>query len=252
MKREEIADPGAKTEDTLRVVHTPQAASAVSASSTASAASPSWGRSGVTVARFPNSRLSDAELVAAITQGENEALGVIWDRYAGTVRAVLRSSLGYDADVEDLLQEVFIAFLQGAARLRSADSLRGYLVGVAVRLVMGELRRRRVRRWVTLQPTEELAQAAAPISYDEDAKAAVHALYRLLDGMPARRRLAFVLRHIEGMEVIEAARVLSVSESTIKREARKARKAIELRAERSEPRLWQYMQTLDADASDHD
>jgi RNA polymerase sigma-70 factor (ECF subfamily) len=251
MKRKEIADPGAKPEDTLRVVHTPQSASAVSASSTAPAASPSWGRGGVTVARFPNSRLSDAELVAAITQGENEALGVIWDRYAGTVRAVLRSSLGYDSDVEDLLQEVFIAFLQGAARLRSADSLRGYLVGVAVRLVMGELRRRRVRRWVTLQPTEELAQAAAPISYDEDAKAAVHALYRLLDGMPARRRLAFVLRHIEGMEVIEAARVLSVSESTIKREARKARKAIELRAERSEPRLWQYMQTLDHD-HDHD
>ena len=255
MKHDEITDPGADTGATLPVVHTPQSAPA-SAISSASASSPAssanWGRGQLTVARFPNSRLSDAELVAAITQGENEALGVIWDRYAGTVRAVLRSSLGYDADVEDLLQEVFIAFLQGASRLRSADSLRGYLVGVAVRLVMGELRRRRVRRWVMLQPTEELAQAAAPISYDEDAKAAVHALYRLLDGMPARRRLAFVLRHIEGMEVIEAAKVLSVSESTIKREARKARKAIELRAERSEPRLWQYMQTLDADASDHD
>ena len=254
MKQDEKADPGTQSEDTLRVVHTPQTALAVSTSGASSGAS-IRGRAAtvpVTVARFPNARLSDAELVAAITQGENEALGVIWDRYAGTVRAVLRSSLGYDADVEDLLQEVFIAFLQGAARLRSADSLRGYLVGVAVRLVMGELRRRRVRRWVTLQPAEELAQAAAPISYDEDAKAAVHALYRLLDAMPARRRLAFVLRHIEGMEVIEAARVLSVSESTIKREARKARSAIELRAQRSEPRLWQYMQTLDSDASDHD
>jgi RNA polymerase sigma-70 factor (ECF subfamily) len=242
MKRDEITDPGADTGDTLRVVHSPQTASvtvAPPASSAVSARQP-------TVTRFPNSRLSDAELVAAITQGENEALGVIWDRYSGTVRAVLRSSLGYDSDVEDLLQEVFIAFLQGASRLRSADSLCGYLVGVAVRLVMGELRRRRVRRWVTLQPAEELAQAAAPVTYDEDAKAAVHALYRLLDGMPARRRLAFVLRHIEGMEVVEAAHVLSVSESTIKREARKARKAIELRAQRSEPRLWQYMQALDA------
>jgi RNA polymerase sigma-70 factor (ECF subfamily) len=105
---------------------------------------------------------------------------------------------------------------------------------------------------VTLQPSEELAQAAAPVSYDEDAKAAVHALYRLLDSMPPRRRLAFVLRHVEGMEVVEAARVLSVSESTIKREARKARKAIELRAQRSEPRLWHYMQNLDLSDSDND
>lgn len=214
---------------------------------------PTSGRKSLTVARFPHDRLSDAELVAAITQGENEALGVIWDRYASMVRGVLRSSLGYDSDVEDLLQEVFIAFLQGAGRLRSADSLRGYLIGVAVRLVMGELRRRRVRRWVTLQANDELAQAPAPVSHDEDATAAVQALYRLLDGMPARRRLAFVLRHVEGMEVVEAARMMDVSESTIKREARKARKAIELRAQRSEPRLWQYMQNLEAnDASDHD
>jgi RNA polymerase sigma-70 factor (ECF subfamily) len=197
-----------------------------------------------TIARFPHDRLSDAELVAAITQGENEALGVIWDRYAVMVRGVLRASLGYDSDVEDLLQEVFIAFLQGAGRLRSADSLRGYLIGVAVRLVMGELRRRRVRRWVTLQPSEELQQAPAPVDHDEDATAALQALYRLLDGMPARRRMAFVLRYVEGLEVIEAARVMDVSESTIKREARKARQALALRAERSEPRLWAYMQTL--------
>jgi RNA polymerase sigma-70 factor (ECF subfamily) len=233
--KREIPDPGTFALDTLPIVPTPPNTPA---------------RKHPRIARFPHDRLSDAELVAAITQGENEALGVIWDRYAVMVRGVLRASLGYDSDVEDLLQEVFIAFLQGAGRLRSADSLRGYLIGVAVRLVMGELRRRRVRRWVTLQPSEELQQAPAPVNHDEDAMAALQALYRLLDGMPARRRMAFVLRYVEGLEVIEAARVMDVSESTIKREARKARQALALRAERSEPRLWAYMQTLQENESD--
>jgi RNA polymerase sigma-70 factor (ECF subfamily) len=194
--------------------------------------------------------LSDAELVAAIAQGDNEALGAVWDRYAGSVRGVLRASLGAHADCEDLLQEVFIAFLRGASRLRSADSLRGYLIGVAVRLVMGELRRRRVRRWVSLAPADELAEYPAPVE-NNDATEVLRALYRVLDRMTPRRRLAFVLRHVQGMEVIEAARVMGVSDSTIKRESRRAREQILTRARKDEPRLWEYLERINA-AVDHD
>jgi RNA polymerase sigma-70 factor (ECF subfamily) len=206
-------------------------------------------RKHVAVARFPHDRLSDAELVAAIAKGETAALGAIWDRHSSAIRGVLRSSLGVDSDVEDLLQEVFIAFLRGAGRLRAPEALRSYLIGVAIRLVMGELRRRRVRRWVLLTPHDELAEAPAPV-HDDDALEAVHALYRLLDRMAPRRRLAFVLRYVQGLDVIEAAEAMQVSESTIKREARRAREAITLRAERSEPRLWEYMQGLGG--LDHD
>lgn len=202
-----------------------------------------------TVHRFPKERLSDAELVRAVIQGDANAMGVVWDRYAALVRNVLRSSLGFDSDVEDLLQEVFIAFLHGAERLRSAESLRAYLVGVAVRRVMGELRRRRVRRWVTFQPTDELAEVhAAP--HDSESAQVLRALYRVLERMPNRRRLAFVLRHVQGCEVVEAAQLLGVSESTIKREARRARATIKLRAEQHEPLLWEYLQRSEAFAHD--
>jgi RNA polymerase sigma-70 factor (ECF subfamily) len=201
------------------------------------------------VARFPHERLSDAELVAAIAQGENEALGVVWDRYSPLVRGVLRSSLGMDSDVEDLLQEVFIAFLRGATRLRSADSLRGYLIGVAVRMVMGELRRRRVRRWVRFLPGDELAELPGPV-HDAEGAEVLRALYRLLDRMSPRRRLAFLLRHVQGLEVVEAARVMKVSESTIKRDARRARQLIFTNAEKSEPQLWEYLQRAEVFAND--
>lgn len=193
------------------------------------------------VARFPHERLSDAELVRAIGQGDQAAVGVIWDRYSAHVRAVLRSSLGMDSDVEDLLQEVFLAFLRGVGRLRSADSLRAYLVGIAVRLVMVELRRRRVRRWVMLSVDGDVPES--PVAAHDAASAEVlRALYRLLEPMPPRRRLAFVLRHIQGFEVKQAAELLQVSESTLKREARRARAAILTRAERREPALWDYLQ----------
>ena len=197
------------------------------------------------VRRFPQEWLSDAELVHAIVQGDGDAVGVVWDRYSMLVRSVLRSSLGFDADVEDLLQEVFIAFLRGVHRLRSAESLRAYLVGVAVRRVMGELRRRRVRRWMTLLPSDEIGEVHAAVD-DVEGSQVLRALDRILDRMPARRRMAFVLRHVQGCEVSEAAAMLGVSESTVKREARRARASIEMRAAQSEPWLWDYLQRLES------
>ena len=68
--------------------------------------------------------------------------------------------------------------------------------------------------------------------------------------MPSRRRLAFVLRHVQGFEVTEAARLMGVSESTIKREARRARASISLRAEQNEPLLWEYLRR--SESFDHE
>lgn len=198
------------------------------------------------IRRFPQERLSDAELVNAIVQGDSNAVGVVWDRYSSLVRGVLRSSLGFSADTEDMLQEVFIAFLRGVHRLRSAESLRAYLVGVAVRRVMGELRRRRVRRWTMLLPSDEIGEVY-PAAESVESVQVLRALDRVLDRMPPRRRMAFVLRHVHGCEVTEAAQLLGVSESTVKREARKARASISTRAERSEPWLWDYLQRVEAE-----
>ena len=202
------------------------------------------------VSRFPYERLSDAELVRAVAQGDNHAVAAVWDRYAGLVRGVLRSSLGLYADVEDLLQEVFIGFVRGAPNMRSGDALRSYLVGVAVRRVMVELRRRHVRRWVMLSAHGELPEPRAVAHQSEEARQVLQALERVLDRLPPRRRLAFVLRHVEGLEVTEAARALAVSEATIKREVSRARATIARRAQASEPLLWEYMQRAGVDEHD--
>jgi RNA polymerase sigma-70 factor (ECF subfamily) len=183
--------------------------------------------------------LGDAELVRAAARGEADAVEVIWDRYARLVRGVLRGSLGPDHAIEDLLQEVFVGFLKGAKNIQDGAALRGYLVGVAVRLAALELRKRKVRRWVTLTPTgtlPELGEAPA----DAEGRAALAALHRVLDGVSSRRRLAFVLRHVQGLEILDVARALDISESTARRELDKARTFVLKRAAR-EPSLRPYV-----------
>jgi RNA polymerase sigma-70 factor, ECF subfamily len=191
------------------------------------------------LARFPASRAGDAQLVEAAARGDRAAVAEVWDRYSGLVRGVLHGALGPDGVLDDLLQEVFMAFVRSAKNIADGGQLRAYLVSIAVRQAALEIRRRKVRRWVLLSPSGELPeQPAAP--RDVEGRAALRALYRVLDKLSSRRRLAFVLRHVQGLEMLEVASALGVSESTARRELGSARQQILLNARR-EPALAEFL-----------
>lgn len=163
----------------------------------------------------------------------------VWDRYSDFVRGVLHGALGRDSAIEDLTQEVFLAFVRGAKSVSDGAKLRAFLAGVAVRLAAMEIRRRRVRRWLVLSPTGELPEPAAS-PHDAEGQQVLGALERVLANMGQRRRMAFVLRHVQGLEMLEVAAALSISESTLRRELSRARDHL-LRVAGREPALAQYL-----------
>lgn len=193
------------------------------------------------VARFPVDRAGDAQLVEAAALGDRSAMAEVWDRYSDFVRGVLHGALGRDGAIEDLTQEVFLAFVRGAKSVTDGAKLRGFLAGVAVRLAAMEIRKRRVRRWLVLSPTGELPEpGAAP--HDAESQQVLGALQRVLSGMSQRRRMAFVLRHVQEMEMLDVAAALDISESTLRRELGRAREHL-LKAAGREPALAQYLAT---------
>jgi RNA polymerase sigma-70 factor (ECF subfamily) len=170
-------------------------------------------------------------------------MGAVWDRYSALVRGILRGSFGPDGVVEDLLQEVFLVLFRCATDLRDPNALRAFLVSVAVRLITVEFRRRKVRRWVSLSPSGELPESTVS-PCDFAGIEILRALYRILDSMSTRRRMAFILRHVQGLEVSEVASAMRVSESTAKRDIAHACDTVRRRA-KSEPSLWQYLQDVE-------
>ncbi len=162
--------------------------------------------------------LDPAQLLVGVLEGEPGAHAAVWDAYSVSVRAVLRRSLGPGADVEDALQEVFLQFFRSAANVREPSALRSFLVGIAVRVASGELRRRRVRRWFFLTSDGQMPEPDASADpAEEQAREAVKRLYEILDGLDDQSRMAFVLRHVERLELVEVAEVMKVSLATVKR-----------------------------------
>jgi RNA polymerase sigma-70 factor (ECF subfamily) len=164
--------------------------------------------------------LTDAALARAAIAGDPGAHAAIWDRYSPLVRRLLLRGIG-SADVEDLVQEVFLRFHTHRELLREPEALRSFLCGIAVRVAGSELRARRVRSWLKLTRDGVLHDFEAPTT-DQNARRAVRRLYAILDGLNSKSRLAFVLHFIEGWELVDVAATFRVSLATIKRRLSRA------------------------------
>jgi RNA polymerase sigma-70 factor, ECF subfamily len=167
---------------------------------------------------LPNGRvdqLDDVALHRAALDRRPEAVDALWRRFAPMVRGLLRRGIGRN-DVEDIVQEVFLQFFTKLHTIRDPQAMRMFALRIAINALRGEIRARRVRRWLRLTDDGATLDAEA-IPEDFDAREALTRFYALLDHFSASDRAACVLRNIEGMELEEVAQALGVSLATIKR-----------------------------------
>jgi RNA polymerase sigma-70 factor (ECF subfamily) len=180
----------------------------------------------------------DASLARAAAEGHPAAARCVWTRYSVLVRRLLIRSVG-PTDADDLVQESFLRFFRLVHKLRDADKLRSFLVGITIRVAREELRRRRVRRWLSLSRDGNVPERGQ--TTDLDAAEALGRLHALLDRVDADTRLVFVLRHVEQMPTVELADVLGCSLATAKRRVKRATDRIELLARR-DPALASFVE----------
>jgi RNA polymerase sigma-70 factor (ECF subfamily) len=180
------------------------------------------GASSTPVVRLPFFE-SDSAIVTALRAGQPAGGAALYDRYHQHVRRVLVRVLGSGADVNDLVQDVFVSAIDGIARLEDPESLRGWLASIAVFRARAEIRKRSRTRWFPLFGNDELPDVVAVVATPEIDEA-VRTTYRVLDKLSADERIAFALRFIDGMELVEIAEACGVSLATLKRRLSRAQK----------------------------
>lgn len=122
------------------------------------------------------------------------------------------------ADVEDLVQQVFVAVHRALPRFRGDSKPTTWLYGIASRTVLGHLRgRRRHRRMVeTLEAMQAVAPAATAHPENEAAqRQALHRVWRALMSIKPKKRVVFILFEIEGLTGKEIADALDIKEATV-------------------------------------
>ena len=130
------------------------------------------------------------------------------------LRAFLRRRLsGLPDEVEDLVQETLLAVHNQRHTYDAKQPLTAWVHAIA-RYKMIDLLRRRGSRDALNDPLDD--ELAVFTHSDVDAADARRDLDKLLERLPDRQRLPIVHMKLEGLSVVEAAKLTGMSESAVK------------------------------------
>lgn len=135
---------------------------------------------------------NDADLVAAVLNGQSAAFNDLLQRYQHSLFAFVRSRVADSGAAEDLSQEVFLAAYKNLASLAKPEQFAAWLFGIARNKVLS-YHRQQGRR--PEQPLVEPDALPAP----KPGPSAEAVLISLLHGLTDEQRTVVLLRFREGL-----------------------------------------------------
>lgn len=147
-------------------------------------------------------------------------------RYERRVFSLAVKLLGCADDAEDAAQEVFFRMFKYMHRFDVRKPIEPWLMQMTVN-VCRNIGRSRQQRWETFPAPLDSEMPARDQSPDPHAglteEQQKRLLWKALDCLPKKERLALVLRDIDGLSTSEAASILGSSETTVRSQVSRAR-----------------------------
>jgi RNA polymerase sigma-70 factor (ECF subfamily) len=180
----------------------------------------------------------DEALIAQIKDGSREALGLLFRRYARSVRSLAMRVLRDAGEADDLLQDLFLSIHKESASYdQSKGPARSWIMQVAYRRAISRRRHLSSRHFYTRVDLEDAAlQISAPpsdfVSWENsiDGTFGNGTLERVLGELSENQRLTMRLFFVEGYTFEEIAAKLGQPRGNIKnhyfRSLEKLRKAL--------------------------
>ncbi len=157
-------------------------------------------------------RVAERSLVERVLRGDDSAFEGIVERHAADVAALAHRLLGWPADVDDVVQDVFLAAYAGLRQFRGDCQLRTWLFTITVNTCRQRQRKRRFRlRPATIDedcPALCEERGAEQATIDAETFARVRQAVRAL---PPKSREVVVLRYLEGLGTREICELLGIS-----------------------------------------
>jgi RNA polymerase sigma-70 factor (ECF subfamily) len=173
----------------------------------------------------------EPDLLAALLAGDEEAFGQLVDGYYSAMLHVARGFVQTPDAAEEVVQETFLAVIEGLPCFEGRSSLKTWVFGILVnraktrgarqrrRATSGCLRPDRVSRGDDSVPPERTPAFVATGSSTIDPTAPGlnpelgEAICAAVDQLPARQRTVLVLRDIQGWTSPQVCEVLGLSDA---------------------------------------
>jgi RNA polymerase sigma-70 factor, ECF subfamily len=171
--------------------------------------------------------VSDRQLIETVLEGQQEAYGRLYDRYAPLIRSVCYDATRDLNEAQDLAQDVFVRAYERLGRLRDPDRFDRWLISMA-RFRCREWQRSKWRDMGRIArqapddgPTPEVSTA------DE-----MEVLRLAIAELPDNERMAIHAFYLQQQDTEQARRTLGLSRSGFYRVLERARQRLQTRLTR--------------------
>ena len=182
-------------------------------------------------AASPASEDNSAALVARARGGDRTAFRALFDRHRAEVARLVYRMVGPRAEMEDLVQEVFVQVHRSLRDFRGDARFSTWLHRVTVNVVLMHRRAERSRPILTEELPTGTVEDAGSIHPDEEAerRARIGAFFQVLEGISEKKRIVFVLHDLEGLTPVEISAIVGAPVLTVRTRLFYARRELEER-----------------------
>jgi RNA polymerase sigma-70 factor (ECF subfamily) len=186
---------------------------------------------------------NERELLVQLRAGDEDAFGLVVQRYGARMLATARRFLNNECDAQDAVQEAFASAFRALDRFNGDAMLSTWLHRIVVNASLVQLRSRRRRNEQRIEPLlprfdhdgewidnpATRADATETILERRDSREMVR---RCIERLPDKYRCVLLLRDIEELDTEETARSLATTANTVKVRLHRARQALKALIER--------------------
>jgi RNA polymerase sigma-70 factor, ECF subfamily len=177
-----------------------------------------------------NQTNEDFRLVRAFKAGDRKAFEELVRRYQRQVANIIYLTLGSREEVQDIAQEVFIRVYRSIEKFEFDASFFSWIYRITVNLCIDELRRKKIKRTLSLdflaegaleteKKSKDVILASDGVLNDEKREIILDALQRISE----EHRQVIILREYEELSYAEIASFLGISIQAVKSRIFRAR-----------------------------
>ena len=155
------------------------------------------------------------DLVQRCRAGDLHAFAALFERFQDRLYDLAWAILRDEAEAEDAVQDTFLRLFERIDRYRCTSSFETWLVAVAVNICRDRLRRRKLRRVLSLEWLGPVAGRSKDPAEAVQQQEHRRSLWDTVDCLDERHRLPLILRYYYGLSCSEVAEALGLATGTV-------------------------------------
>jgi RNA polymerase sigma-70 factor (ECF subfamily) len=175
--------------------------------------------------------MTEKELVELAKKGDESAITKIVRDNSDRLYTLLVRLLRNEQEAQDALQETFITMFKKISTFGGKSSLFTWLYRIATNVALMKLRSRQKIDELDIDDSKisddvhsgAMASFPSQPDFELHRKETKQALDEAIGNLPAKYRSVFILRDIEQLPIVEASKILNISEENVKTRLRRAR-----------------------------